>query len=213
MENSMNDPKVDIFRDTFVRYLGYSNEVGEAFRAVAPIQFVHLTYGVAFTYAFSDSFHKGFVTWKACREHNKALKLVNNSKPTKIDVSNSSSTIPNTRFTLTQQVSLATFSFVDTIGWQLLASVGIPSLIINRTCWASSKILKQFPNRVTPRVASMTTVGIGLAMIPFIVKPIDHFVHHIMDSHVRSAANVLLENHLHCSKQQLKIAQLPGNVI
>ncbi len=51
---------VDIFRDTWVRYLGYANEVGEAFRPLYP-RFVKPSYGIAFSYVFVDSFDKG---WK-----------------------------------------------------------------------------------------------------------------------------------------------------
>lgn len=52
-------PKPDIMRDTLVRYLGYANEVGESFRAVAP-KFVGPSYVVAYGYAISDSVMKGY---------------------------------------------------------------------------------------------------------------------------------------------------------
>ena len=56
----MEDTKhIDIFRETKVRYLGYANEVGEAFRAFIPARVVLATYGVAFVYAAADAAHKG----------------------------------------------------------------------------------------------------------------------------------------------------------
>mmetsp|Transcript_3462 Transcript_3462/g.6660 ORF Transcript_3462/g.6660 Transcript_3462/m.6660 type:complete len:158 (+) Transcript_3462:3328-3801(+) len=47
----------DIFRDTSLRYLGYANELGEAFRPIAP-QFVVPSYCVAFGYVICDTLHK-----------------------------------------------------------------------------------------------------------------------------------------------------------
>ena len=44
-------PPVDIYRDTYVRYMGYANELGEAFRPNFP-KMVLPSYGVSFTYVF-----------------------------------------------------------------------------------------------------------------------------------------------------------------
>ena len=41
------DGEVDLYRDTPLRYMGYSNEVGEAFEAFLPSWGVAATYGVA----------------------------------------------------------------------------------------------------------------------------------------------------------------------
>ena len=48
-------PTIDIFRDTWVRYLGYANELGESFRSFLHVRAVHATYGVAFAYAAADA--------------------------------------------------------------------------------------------------------------------------------------------------------------
>ena len=48
------NPPVDIFRETWVRYLGYANEVGESFRPVYP-KFVRPSYGIAFAYVSADT--------------------------------------------------------------------------------------------------------------------------------------------------------------
>uniref|UniRef100_G3PX07 Mitochondrial fission process protein 1 n=1 Tax=Gasterosteus aculeatus TaxID=69293 RepID=G3PX07_GASAC len=50
---------VDIYRDTWVRFLGYANEVGEAFRAQVPVSFVRGTYAVATVYVTADAVDKG----------------------------------------------------------------------------------------------------------------------------------------------------------
>ncbi|NP_956980.2 mitochondrial fission process protein 1 [Danio rerio] len=50
---------VDIYRDTWVRFLGDANEVGEAFRALVPVGAVWASYGVATTYVTADAIDKG----------------------------------------------------------------------------------------------------------------------------------------------------------
>ncbi|XP_026882918.2 mitochondrial fission process protein 1 [Electrophorus electricus] len=57
---SENESKrVDIYRDTWVRYLGYANEVGEAFRALVPVGMVWASYAVAMAYVSADAMDKG----------------------------------------------------------------------------------------------------------------------------------------------------------
>ena len=56
--NKSGEP--DLFRDTWVRYLGYANEVGESFRPVYP-KFVVPSYGIAFAYVGADAVHKTII--------------------------------------------------------------------------------------------------------------------------------------------------------
>ncbi|XP_074869327.1 mitochondrial fission process protein 1 isoform X2 [Carettochelys insculpta] len=51
--------ETDLYRDTWVRYLGYANEVGESFRALVPVSLVWASYGVATTYVTADAIDKG----------------------------------------------------------------------------------------------------------------------------------------------------------
>ena len=50
--------EVDLYRDTPVRYLGYANEVGEAFRAVVHANVVRASYAVSGTYVLADATSK-----------------------------------------------------------------------------------------------------------------------------------------------------------
>lgn len=50
---------VDVYRDTWVRFLGYANEVGEAFRALVPVSAVWASYAVATAYVTADAVDKG----------------------------------------------------------------------------------------------------------------------------------------------------------
>lgn len=48
----------DIFKDSSLRFLGYTNELGEAFRPLLPRPVVTATYGVVFLYTIADTADK-----------------------------------------------------------------------------------------------------------------------------------------------------------
>ncbi|XP_029660075.1 mitochondrial fission process protein 1 [Formica exsecta] len=54
-----NREEVDLYRDTYVRYLGYANEVGEAFRSLVPKSIVWFSYALSSGYVLADTVHKG----------------------------------------------------------------------------------------------------------------------------------------------------------
>ena len=60
---TMPEKEKDIFRDTPLRYVGYANEVGEAFRPIFP-RFVVPSHGLAFLYVGADSISKTNDTFK-----------------------------------------------------------------------------------------------------------------------------------------------------
>jgi len=62
---------VDIYRDTPVRYLGYANEVGEAFRALVNVRWVKLSYVVASGYVLADTQDKAGKSLKGGAEMSK----------------------------------------------------------------------------------------------------------------------------------------------
>ncbi|CAN7985580.1 unnamed protein product [Ixodes hexagonus] len=72
----------------------------------------------------------------------------------------------------------------DTLVWQALASVIVPGFTINRVCALSLHLLKHYSG-LTLTTCKWTTTGIGLSCIPFIVSPIDHGIHMLMDRTVR----------------------------
>jgi mitochondrial fission process protein 1 len=63
---------VDIFRDTPVRYMGYANEVGEAFRPIFP-KFVLPSYGIAFLYVGADTVNKTKDAYTKGASHSTAI--------------------------------------------------------------------------------------------------------------------------------------------
>ncbi|OXU24931.1 hypothetical protein TSAR_015953 [Trichomalopsis sarcophagae] len=68
--------EVDIFRDTAVRYLGYTNEVGEAFRSIVPKSVVWSSYVVACGYVLADTVHKGLHVYNEDSSSQKTKRLL-----------------------------------------------------------------------------------------------------------------------------------------
>ncbi|KAL1504640.1 hypothetical protein AB1Y20_008422 [Prymnesium parvum] len=50
---------IDIYRNSPLRYMGYANECGEAFRPLVDVSIVYLTYVGAITYILADTVDKG----------------------------------------------------------------------------------------------------------------------------------------------------------
>jgi mitochondrial fission process protein 1 len=55
--------EVDIWRDTYLRYLGYANEVGESFRPIFP-KYVRPSYVIAFGYVGCDTLNKAVQSYR-----------------------------------------------------------------------------------------------------------------------------------------------------
>jgi len=53
----------DVYRDSMLRYMGYANELGEAFVAWVPAWGVPASYGVAAAYVVMDTLDKGGKRW------------------------------------------------------------------------------------------------------------------------------------------------------
>ncbi|XP_037092177.1 mitochondrial fission process protein 1-like isoform X2 [Pollicipes pollicipes] len=84
---------------------------------------------------------------------------------------------------------------VDTLLWQALASVIIPGFTINRVCAATYWTLGRtaLPMAMRKRL----TTAAGLAVIPFIVKPIDTLVDFGLDKTFRKLAHISPEESQH----------------
>jgi len=73
---------------------------------------------------------------------------------------------------------------IDALTWQSFASVIVPGFVINRTCFVSLYLLSKVKGMPKP-LRRWTTTAIGLASIPFIIKPIDNLVDYTMDNTIR----------------------------
>eukprot|EP00980_Cylindrotheca_fusiformis_P006631 scaffold1390_cov138-Cylindrotheca_fusiformis.AAC.34 len=154
-EVSKAHEEYDIFRDSPLRYLGYSNEVGEAFRYQVP-KFVIPSYIVAFGYCTADAVTSGYDAY------NKAT-----------DMGSSTAT------------SDSLVSAVDTMLWQSLASVTIPGATINLIVKASRFAVARSPAALPGLVSTWLPTVTGLGSVPLIISPIDRAVDLFMDSTFR----------------------------
>ncbi|XP_013144779.1 PREDICTED: mitochondrial fission process protein 1 isoform X1 [Papilio polytes] len=69
----MPDREVDFYRETWVRYLGYANEVGESFRAMVPLRVVQASYALATGYVLADTADK---SWKMIKKDGRPKKVL-----------------------------------------------------------------------------------------------------------------------------------------
>uniref|UniRef100_UPI00358FD89F mitochondrial fission process protein 1 isoform X1 n=1 Tax=Myxine glutinosa TaxID=7769 RepID=UPI00358FD89F len=190
----------DPYRDTWVRYLGYANEVGESFRALVPVAAVWATYGVSMAYVTADAVHKGR---RAAEEEAGALMVKTSwqsdqrlqRKAYSHSVWTNKQTDPNA---ITSSLvcpvdgdgvgeghrGRVAAAVADTFVWQALASVAIPGFTINRLC-AGSLLLLSYTTRWPVPVRKWVTTAVGLAAIPVIITPIDRSVDYLMDSTLR----------------------------
>mmetsp|Transcript_7472 Transcript_7472/g.18682 ORF Transcript_7472/g.18682 Transcript_7472/m.18682 type:complete len:173 (+) Transcript_7472:55-573(+) len=100
----------DIFKDSLLRYLGYSNELGEAFRPLVHPRVVGATYVVSGGYVVADAVDKVLLALRNEKIPEQARKWVALEKG------------------------------ADTLIWQGLASVIFPGITINRIVWATGKL-------------------------------------------------------------------------
>jgi hypothetical protein len=111
----------DPLRDGPLRYCGYANEVGEAFGAWLPAGGVPASYAVAIAYVLVDTYDK------ASSAHRKALKLKGDAAAA---AAAREGVNVDSLITL-----LAAERALDTLVWQLLASVAIPGFTIHQVVY------------------------------------------------------------------------------
>ncbi|KAI3428478.1 hypothetical protein D9Q98_007303 [Chlorella vulgaris] len=179
----------DPLRDGPLRYLGYANELGEAFAAWLFAGGVPLSYAVAIGYVLFDTYDKWQKTQADARR-----KLTSRPLPASLDVDRLVATIGLERG-------------LDTLVWQLIASVAAPGYTIHSVVAAANWALQRVEQSqqvalsmngaaqalgVAPDVFLATLnksvpTALGLLAIPFIVHPIDAAVHAALNATLRPA--------------------------
>lgn len=195
MENEgSDDGEVDIYRDTPLRYLGYSNEVGEAFRPIFGDLFTTLTYVVACSYVAADARHKYYKQMKAGSEQNDIDWCY-----ASWDTDEDDKKPPQEDGWLAKRMKIepvtpekaAMYTGLDALLWQLTASVILPGFTINRIVTLTSGITEPW---IAPPLESIGVPGalahaiptvVGLAVIPTIVRPLDVLTEVAFDVSVR----------------------------
>ena len=148
--------KVDIFRDTPIRYLGYANEIGESFRYQFP-KLVLPSYIVSFGYCFADATTKGYATYQS------ASKARSSSSTSESNTTNSRTNSPTLKAIITT---------TDTLIWQCLASVMIPGATINTIVKASRFAIRKSPVVVPVVAAKWIPTILGLISLSRPLRPI-----------------------------------------
>lgn len=179
----------DPLRDGPLRYLGYANELGEAFAAWLFAGGVPLSYAIAIGYVCFDTVDKYRKTLADAR-----LKLGTRAMPDSVDLEKLISTIGFERG-------------LDTLVWQLIASVATPGYTIHTVValatWALNKAeesaqvlgaLDQAASAAGVDSAAFVETfnksvptALGLLAIPLIVHPIDAAVHAVLNATLRPA--------------------------
>ena len=160
---------------------GYANEVGEAFRNMVAVRFVHVSYAISCGYVLSHAVAQGVTSRNeldrrkdtthtnlnhSSAHHNFAtLSKTNNYVQKQSNLSHGH----NSSLSLSPRAAV-----LDTLLWQGLASVVIPGLIINWLCAASRFLLNRHATRVlSQQFRRWASTGVGLASIPVIIHLID----------------------------------------
>lgn len=179
----------DPLRDGPLRYLGYANELGEAFAAWLFPGGVPLSYAVAIGYVLFDTVDKYNKTLNEAQQ-----KLSARSLPPSVDLSKLVSTIGAERG-------------VDTLVWQLIASVAAPGYTIHTVVALVTSLIKTVeeqpgvaaglrqvaaavgaaPDGFVETLNKSLPTAVGLLTIPFIVHPIDAAVHAVLNATLRPA--------------------------
>ena len=153
-----------MWRDGPLRYLGYANEVGEAFRPLVPAWCVPASYGVAITYVVADTVDK---TRKA---------------------------LGSAKYEVDSLTSCALLEGLDALIWQLAASVALPGYTIHQVVAIVVAVLDAAGLSGTDPVLDALPTAIGLATIPLIVKPLDELAEVGMDVTLRKLWSPYLES-------------------
>ncbi|KRT83511.1 hypothetical protein AMK59_3412 [Oryctes borbonicus] len=82
------------------------------------------------------------------------------------------------------QIEKTAYAATDAFIWQMLASVLVPGFTINRACALSNYMLSKNVNLKASR-REWLVICIGICVIPFIIKPIDHSMDKLMDNTLR----------------------------
>lgn len=132
------NPVVPRRRDTPVRYCGYANELGEAFAAWLPPGGVPLSYAVAIGYVLADTLDK---TKLAYREAGRQLgQTAGTTKPG------------------LQRLAAGAVA-VDTLLWQLAASVALPGFTIHMVVHFATEALQAGSDEVLKAYEALHAPG------------------------------------------------------
>jgi fission process protein 1 len=148
-----NNDSYDLFKHSPLRYLGYANELGEAFRAFIPRSVVVATYVVATGYALGDAADKGYNAYKKKDDVNRSWNVADKTSDTLIWQLLASVTVP---------------------AYIINRTVHASGLILNRFVRPDSHIRGRGIFKLVPTL-------VGLATIPILPHVLDPAIDKTMD--------------------------------
>ncbi|PSC75737.1 mitochondrial fission process 1 [Micractinium conductrix] len=215
----------DPLRDSWLRYIAFTSDLGEAFKAQLSRRLYLGSYAVVALYGVLDAADKGAkaaarnaqpapcapphgagaalplpAAAAACAGRLAAAAAARlPAPPAHLYTANSA----NEAASIPVAVPVAA-AVLDTALWHAAASLAIPAALINRTVWAA-RALAARPSAVAalhPRLRQLAPPLAGLAMIPLAVHRIDEAVTEWMDAHFRphlpaSAVPPIAKQHHH----------------
>jgi len=134
---------IDPYRETSLRYMGYANDLGEAFTPYLPDWGLPASYSIAATYVLFDTIDKGQKAYETAEEIDRIKDTLRAS--------------------------------VETLTWQLLASVFCPGSIIHVIVSATATLLARCHLDDVSSLHFLPTF-MGVLAIPVIIKPIDETI-------------------------------------
>jgi len=149
-----------------MRPSAYASEVGESTKAVVPRYVYKALYGISGAYVITDTLIKVH------------------------DLSENKHVIDHYGVGHKKDPILAK-KFVDSLLWHSLASFALPGLAVHQTVKLASMGRKCMTSTKIPQsLIRMYPPLIGLAIIPFIIHPIDHVTDYVLDNTVRQFYSV-----------------------
>lgn len=133
------------------RMASYASDVGEATRGTFPNKFVHSMYAVTISYIFVDLYFR--------YKDNKHLS--------------------NNKQCDSKMTELQKYMGYHTL-WHAQASLLFPTVTIHSVVSLTKKLTSNV-NWLNPKVKKFAPVGLSLALIPVIIKPLDDIADKIMD--------------------------------
>lgn len=142
----------DIFRHTPLRYFGYLNEIGEAFRYNISFKTLVIAYGLSFGYIVGDTVDKSYKSYVKFHDQKHESKEVIRNKVLK--------------------------SGGCSLAWQLIATELVPAFIVYQVVKFSKNRVKYIKS---PFWKKWGPTSIGLCLIPLFPHTVDPLVDKVFD--------------------------------
>lgn len=144
-----------------MRPSAYASEVGESTKAVVPNYVYKTLYGISGAYVLTDT----LVRVHDLSENKQVIDRYGNGHG---------------------KDPILAKKFGDSMLWHSLASLILPGLAVHKTVKLASMGQKYITSPKIPKsVIRMYPPFVGLAIIPFIIHPIDHAADYVLDNTVR----------------------------